>query len=321
MPGVVGEARPVPWRDPAGVAGFAPSRWISAAEFAALRARPAMPKAAARFAASLIEAYSGNALLNMLLSDRGRVVVGLFVLYLDVLPLPGTHERGATLSAVQELCRRTGLCSAGRAASVLAAMRFGGYIRAMADPEDHRRRILVPAERLLGAHHRNWEQQFEAMATVFPDAKLIAGQLLRPVFRTAFLRELGSYFLAGFRVIDHAPVLAGHAESNAGLLILSSLSLRQLTGEGRAGEAVDVSISALSRKFRVSRAHVRNMLSSAEAAGLLRHDADAEGIVVLPALREALIQFFGVLFLLFHRCAAQALSEEQQLRPIPDPLN
>lgn len=106
-------------------AGFAPSAWILTADFAAVRAHPALEGVVAEHARSLIDIYEGNALLNTLLCDRGRVLVGLFLLYLEVLPLPGTNERGATLSAVQALCRRTQICSPGRTASVLAAMRFG----------------------------------------------------------------------------------------------------------------------------------------------------------------------------------------------------
>ncbi|HYZ63950.1 MAG TPA: hypothetical protein VE650_16000, partial [Acetobacteraceae bacterium] len=254
MHGVPIKTLPLALQGTYGVARFAPSAWVSQAEFDELRAHPALPGAVASFAASTIDAYSGNALLNMLLSDRGRVLIGLFVLYLDALPLPGSHTRGATLHAVQELCRRTDLCSPGRAASVLAAMRFGGYIVPQTDPEDGRRRLLVPTPLLLGAQHRNWARQFEAMSAVFPDAAAIAPQLGRPGFRTAFLRSLGTHFLAGFRVLDHAPALALLAESNAGLLMLSSLALPQLTGEDRPGAALPLSVSALSRRFRVSRA-------------------------------------------------------------------
>ena len=70
-----------------------------------------------------------------------------------------------------------------------------------------------------------------------------------------------------------------------------------------------ISISALSRRFCVSRAHIRNMLVIAEAAGLLAYAPGSESVVVLPALTEAIIQFYGVGFLLFHRCAEGALSE------------
>jgi hypothetical protein len=301
--------------------GFAPSAWISAAEFAALRAHPGLPGAVAAFAAFLIDVYDGNVLLNKLLCDRGRVLVGLFVLYLEVLPLPGTDKRGATLSAVQALCRRTRLCSPGRAASVLAAMRFGGYVTLRTDPNDHRRRFVTPGHKLLAVHHRNWARQFEAMAHVFPDSGLVPTRLGEPAYRTALLRQLGSYYLDGFRVLDHAPVLADLAESNGGLLIMSCLALRQLTGEGLPGEAVPISVSALSRQFCVSRGHVRNMLAISARAGLLGDSSGSEHIVVRPPLVEALLQFYGVMFMLFHRCAVGALREAEPMVTKSDPPN
>jgi hypothetical protein len=296
----IGDRRPEP-------DGFVASRFVSGAEYAALRAHAALPAAAARFAGWLIETYSGNAVLDLVLSDRGRVLLGFFVLYLDVLPLPGSTQRGATLGSVQALCRRTGLCSDGRAASALALMRFGGYLTQADDPEDQRRRLLVPTARLTHAYHRNWVQQFEAMAPLFPDAAQVPARLETARFRTEFLRALGEDYLGGFRVVNHAPVLEEVAESNAALLMLASVALPLLPG-GVPGE-VAVSVSALARRFRVSRAHVRNVLRGAEAAGLIETMPGEALVRVRAALLEALLQLFGVLFLLFDRAAARAAAE------------
>ncbi len=290
-------------------AGFAPSAWISAPDFAAVRAHPALVGAVAEFARSLIDIYEGDAPLNILLCDRGRVLVGFFLLYLEVLPLPGTSVPGATLSTVQALCRRTQLCSPGRTASILAAMRFGGYIVPQTDPSDHRRRLLVPTQKLAAAHRQQVVRQFEAMASVFPSAISVPALLEGSACRTSFLHQLGTYLFSGFRVLDHTPVLAKLVESNAWLLVISSLALQQLTNEETSGGVVPLSISALSRRFCVSRAHIRNMLVIAEAAGLLAYAPGSESVVVLPALTEAIIQFYGVGFILFHRCAASALGE------------
>ena len=291
--------------------GFAPSRWVSEAEFIALRSHPAFPRAVANFSAWLLETYTHNAVLNLLLTDRGRVLLGFYVLYLDVLPLPGTQDRGATLSAVQSLCRSTELCSRGRAASVIALMRFGGYVTQTLDLDDRRRRILQPTPQLVGAFHRNWVHQFQAMAPVFPAVACVPGWLERPAFRTAFLRALGGCFLDGFRVLNHAPVLRPVADINAAILMLTGLALRQIDGSGRPGEIVPLSVSALARRFHVSRAHVRNVLQTAEAAGLIAQRPEIAGIVVQPALTEALLQLYGVLFILFERSAAAAQADGQ----------
>ena len=301
-----------------GIPGFVPSQWVSETEFLALRSHPALPQAVASFAEWLIRTYSHSRMLNLLLVDRGRLLLGFYVLYLDVLPRPGTQESGATLSAVQTLCRNTGLCSAGRAASMIALMRFGGYVTQAADPNDRRRRILVPTQRLVDIYNRNWVQQFEAMAPVFPDAAFVPRWLERPSFRTEFLRALGTLYTEGFRVVEHAPVLKPAVESNAAVLMLTTLALRQINGSGRPGEIVPLSVSAIARRFSVSRAHVRNVLHVAEAASLIIHRPDAGGIVIQPALAEALLQLYGVMFILFNRSAVMArIQEERSTQQVP----
>ena len=189
-------------------------------------------------------------------------------------------------------------------------MRFGGYAVPRADPADHRRRILVPTPKLIAAHHRQWVRQFEAMAPVFPNAAPVPARLEDRTYRTAFLHQLGTHYFAGCRILDHVPVLKRLAESNAGLLMMSSLVLRQLTGDGASGGMVPISISALARCFCVSRAHVRNMLAVSESAGLLTRSRGSDSVFVLPALTEAITQFYGVRFILFDRCAAGALGAE-----------
>ena len=286
------------------IGAFASPCAVTAAEVAALRGDERLAEAVRACASALIARYEGNLLLNTVLGDRGRVLVGLFVLYLDAHPFPGANERGATLSTVQRLCRQARLCSAGRAASILAALRFGGYVESRPDPEDHRRRILVPTTRLVAAHQARWASQFEAMRPVFPGTEAVPALLESPAYRAAFVGHLGAAFLGGFRALDHAPVLATVAESTAGLLILSSVAMREL---GDRGRPVPVSISGLSRRFCVSRAHVRNVLAVAEAQGLLRYEGGSDVIEVLPALPDALMQFYGALFVLFGHCADRAL--------------
>ena len=44
----------------------------------------------------------------------------------------------------------------------------------------------------------------------------------------------------------------------------------------------------------------------AENAGLLWHERGGDSVVTLPALHDALAQFYAVLFLLFERCAVRA---------------
>jgi hypothetical protein len=137
----------------------------------------------------------------------------------------------------------------------------------------------------------------------------VLGMVDDPRFQAEFLRHLATDYLDGFRVIEHVPMLGALTESTAGLLMLSSVAMTQLRGEHREGMAVDISISALARRFKVSRAHVRNMLLAAARLGLVVRPAGVEGVVPTPLLPQALMRFFAVMFILFDRAGRAAMRE------------
>ena len=98
-------------------------------------------------------------------------------------------------------------------------------------------------------------------------------------------------------------------DRNAGIMLLSSLLL--------AGDADDiypptlpvpVSSSALSRRFGVSRAHVRRLLQDAESQGLLER-LDGDRVRLLPRLRQGASDFMALQFLLVADCAQGALAD------------
>ena len=283
-----------------------PERWLRPGAVEALCAHPAQLEAVAGLLRSLIDDYAGNRLLNQVLSDRGRVILGLYVCFLAHHPRTGDH--GVTLSALQALCRQTGLCSPGRTAPLLALMRFGGFIVMERDPADGRKRRLAPSPKLLNEHRRRWSRNYAAMCTLFPKASAMLSELEHERFRNTLTTELGTHYLAGFRPLAHAPALATVVESSAGLLIVDDLVLRQREMIGSAPfSALPISISANARRFGGSRAHVRNVLARAETAGLLTRSSDGTGVLPLPLLATAMFRFFAALFLLFNQCGSRAL--------------
>ncbi len=295
-----------------------PEAWLTSVAVDALSAHPALPDAVAGLLQSLIDNYASNRLLNQVLSDRGRVMVGLYVCFLALHPRPG--DEGVTQSAVQALCRQTGLCSPGRVAALMALMRFGGFIVSEIDPADRRKRRLMPAPKLLDEHRRRWTSNYDAMRAVLPGAAPVLSQIGTEHFRNALLTELGAHYLAGFRPLAYAPALASVADSNAGLLIVAGIMLRQRRRtECSQSGPIPVSISAVARRFSVARAHVRNVLAQAEAAGLLVRSANGAGVVALPALGASIHHFFAALFLLFDRCGARALVASGSTSRVTDP--
>ena len=280
----------------------ASAAWLSEAMVEALCSHPNFPASVCRLVEELTAGYVGNRLMNQVLSDRGRAMLGLLISYLDAQSssLPG---RGATLGSVQATCRFTKLCSPGRAAAMVAAMRFAGYVAAV--PAEGGRSRLVPTEKLNAEHRRRWRLHYQAMLPMLPRAARVLRCLDSKPFLDILLLEMGQQYLAGFRLLDYAPGLRLIAESNAGLLTVAGLLTPAMATEG---VSVSVSISALSRRFSVARSHVRKVLRLAQQGGLLARGNDDASVVALPALRESVFRFFAALFLLLDQCAATALN-------------
>jgi hypothetical protein len=263
-----------------------------------------------------VQAYEAHRVMNRVFNDRGSVVVGLLALYLHFCGGPP----GLTLSRMQVLCSETAVCSRGRAAAMIALMRFARYLTPAGAVADRRVRSLVPTERLIAAHRVRWAAHLEALALLAREGTEALARLDQQEFRAAFLRHQFDAFRAGFRILHHVPALARYFESSSALIMLCSLL--PAAGGSPAPAVYGVSISDLSRRFFVSRAHVRNLLRSAENDGFIeRQSGRPERIVVLSHLGQVLSMFVGVSLVFTQRCARAALDDvaDGTTRPITIP--
>lgn len=288
-----------------GAEEFPPKRAIDA-----LQSHPRFREAVRAAISSLVERYNRNGPLNRVINDRGRAMGSLIALYLHFSSVPENGGVGLTVGRFQAFCAGHGLCSPGRARALLLLLRYAGYLAPEPCPSDRRRRRLAPTERLIEEHRQRWKRQFEAMALITPAGRTALEAQGRPEFTAAFVRHLGASYLAGFRVLDHAPDLARLVERNAGLLVVSSLFLAATDGPlGPDGASVPVSMSTLSARFGIARAHARDLLADAADAGLVERTGRSETVVVLPRLVQAVSRFFATVFALLAHCA-QAAAEE-----------
>jgi hypothetical protein len=279
---------------------------------AALRAHPHFPAAMRASAAGIVALYQGGRLLNWLMDDRGRLLFGYLALYLHFARHPDDPASGLTPTRMKQFCTEFGICSAGRATAMLSLMRFAGYL-APAAASDRRLHVMVATERLIGLLVERWRIHFMAMAPLSPEAKAALTSLDDRAFQRGLTIAMFERFRAGFRFMTHAPELGLFGERNAGMLMLASLMT--------AGDADDtvppnrpvpVSVSALARRFTVSRPHVLKLLNDATGEGFIeRIGAMGERIVILPRLSEASCNFFATMYLFFAACAREALATVQ----------
>ncbi len=287
----------------------------SPAAIAALRSHPRFSDAMRQAAGSAVALYQGDRILNALMSDRARALFTHVALYLHYRGTKG-GEPGLTVGAMKDLCTQVELCSRGRCEAMLALMRTAGLFAA-APNLDRRRRPLMPTEKLFALHRERWGAHFEALQQVLPEADSYRAALDNPDFIKAFVAMLGERFIAGLRILGHAPALEMFAERNAGMIILFSLALGGLAdGPFPADGPVELSINALATKCSVSRKHVLTILRDAELEGLLvRGGPSNNEVTILPRGREALEMFFATLFLYLAQCAEEATRTSATARP------
>lgn len=256
----------------------------------------------------LIDLYQGNRLLNTLVNDRGRMIIGTLALYLHYGYRADDPRSGLTVGRLKAICAEQQICSAGRTEAIVAVLRLFGYLAPAPSAQDRRVRRLVPTERMLASQRQRWSVVFMAAGLVLPDARAAHNAIAHEDFIAALARQFAEHFLSGIRLLHHSTELKLFTDRNAGLMVLFTLLNGGAPDDSFPPRGpVAVSISELSRRFGVSRVHVRKLLRDAAAAGFIERPADSEGpVILLPRLAIAVQNFLATLFLFVAHCARRA---------------
>lgn len=271
---------------------------------AALRRYPPFAQACRAAISDMVDFYEGNRVLNQVLNDRARTVFGMLAIHLH-FSSGRDQQSGLTGAQMRALCAETGLCSPGRVSAMLLLMRFGGYLKTGPGGPDRRIRPLIPTEALLDLQRRRMSIHLRAMSLWTPDGDAGLANLHRAEFLAAMARNFVEALQSGFRLLEYAPDLAPLADRVAGLVVLFSVMLAD--AEGEAGCRA-LSVSALARRFAVSRAHVLALLRDAAAAGLVERRPDGR-MAPLLRLSSAVEDFVAAAHLLLAHFVRSSLAE------------
>jgi hypothetical protein len=277
-------------------------------EIGALATHANMPKALRTLSRGIVELFVGNRLLNLLVSDRGRVVMGCLALYLDAGHDPRNPLSGLTVNRFKAQCAETGVCSAGRAAAMLGLMRFAGYLEPAQRTQRGLPLRLVPTERLVEPLRQRWRAVFVALAQLRPEGEAGLALLDDPAFTKAFVRAVVHLFRTRERIVAHGPAMELFIDRKAGFVVLMNMMLSAAPGDDMPPRApLPVSVVGLARRFAVSRGQIKDILQSAVAAELLEPvGADQSAYLITPRLREGILHFFAALFVLVTDGIAEA---------------
>lgn len=282
----------------------------------ALQNEPGFDAACVTFTRGMTGLYQGNRLLNTLVSDRGRAVVGNLALYLHYGLRPDDPRSGLTVSRLKALCVEHNICSPGRTEAFIAVLRLFGQLAPGPKTLDSRIRRLVPTERMLASYRQRWHVAFSAIGKVLPAYKAAHDLLGREEFEAALVRHFAKQFLDGTRLIQHAAELTLFVERNAGVMVLFSLLNASARDERfLADHPITISISELARRFGVSRVHVRKLLRDAEAERLIESGDGGGTLILRPQLVRAARNFVATSLLFVAHCARAALDEVGESPP------
>ncbi|HVZ52982.1 MAG TPA: hypothetical protein VG986_13510 [Pseudolabrys sp.] len=281
-----------------------------AAALAAMTQHPAMPEALRILFTAINALNRGNRLINLMMSDRARIMMGWLTLFLDAGYDPRDPLSGLTVNRYKALCAETGLSSPGRGAGTLGFMRFAGYLEPATPAARGLPLRLVPTEKLIAPLRARLKFGLTALAHLRPEGAIGLARLNDPVFFKRLLRGVGEQFLDREHLIDHAPTLAFFAERKGGLLILMALMLSAQPNDPLPPSGpMAVSVKELARRSVVARAQVRDLLRGGVEAGLMTFDATEGAYRMTPKLQVGVVNFIAAVLLLLADAVTRAHEE------------
>ncbi len=286
-----------------------------AAEIAKLAAHPDMPHAMRVIATGALELYRHRPLLNLVLNDRVRIAVSHIALDLHYNADPSDPGSGLTTNRFKQVFIQAGLGSRGRAAAILALLRFAGMLVPVAATNRGQRQRLLPTEAFFALQRDRLRLGFSALAVVAPEGAIGLARLNHQDFGSAITGEIAKAVRSSDRPISYAPKMAYFLERNAGFMVVAALLLA-----GGPDDTVPpagpiwLSAAALARRSAVSRAHVARILSGAEEEGFLQR-AGTEGNLyqLTPLFRQTATTFIAALLHLLAQSVVAATTPRDVL--------
>jgi hypothetical protein len=268
---------------------------ISASEPAAverLLADPNFDRALRHSVTESLTFFDANPAFYQHFLDQGSFFAGLLALYL--------HASGAlTHRRLAALCGTSRLLSNGRASAILLNLWSKGFVRRAETRGADRTVRYTPTPRMLTAYRARLKIEVESAAWIAPELAALLARWEEPGVFEQYMAVTGAY-LAPLMATPHPALTALEIVGNyrAGFHVLFAL----IDGANRGGPfpacgESGLSVSALANRFRVARSHVRRILDTCSASGLLTRGAGDGTITLLPALHDVFRHYYAVVYL------------------------
>lgn len=254
----------LPDYDPEFARRTTPAEWQ---RILAFRNQPKFGEALKTYHALMPQYFSSNLLLNKIVKEAWRFEMLVYMLYLYDSRDPTEPGSGLTLSNLQRICTEQNCASKGRVFAILSLMRSGGFLMQLRSDLDRRIKHLEPTPKFIsiveGWNHRIFQ---------IIDAVVLSGHLARahddnPRFGWDMRKRGAEALLEGWKLLDPFPEVNHFVSSDGGWMLLLHCVAEAL--QDGAIIPVSVDLESFGKRFAVSRSHLRRLLESAHAEGLL----------------------------------------------------
>lgn len=228
---------------------------------------PRLPEARRAYLDSFADLYGGDPFLVRLLLQAGRFFVFHCAAVLEAAQDPSRRETWFTVSALKQQLAVFGYASTRQVDHLLARLRAVGFIEQSRAPDDGRVRLLATTDKLR-SHHTEWlATHYLPLATLYPNHDYSPVLSRNRAFHVLHCRTCLPFNPLAAQLMMTLPdmlLFFGHA---AGPLIQNAV-LKVAMDWGDPAAAIPY--MDVADQFGVSRTHVRNLMNSAQAAGLVR---------------------------------------------------
>lgn len=244
-----------------------------------------------RYQALMPTYFANNLILNRVVTEAWRFEMLVYTLHLHETRDPSDPRTGLTVGRLQAICAQQGIASAGRVTAILGIMQLGGYVVRRRSVLDSRIIHLEPSPGFL-AIVEGWNRTIcRIIDAISPKDGLAASHAADPRFGREMRRRGAEVLLEGWKLLDPFPEAAHFICRDGGwMLLLHCVASALAPSCGRMIDATSINLGAFGKSFGVSRTHLRRLLETAHAAGLLLEPPrNGTHIVLAPALVAAFL--------------------------------
>lgn len=235
--------------------------------FDEIASHPLLPQARRAYLQSFLDVYEGDPFLIRLLLQAGRFLVFHCAMVLESSQDPARRETWFTVAALKQQLALFGFASARQVDHLLARLQEVGFLEQRRAPSDGRVRLLATTDKLR-SHHADWlAAHYVPLATLYPTHDYAPVLKRDRVYHTLHCCACLPFTPASARMMMTLPDTMLFFSHAAGPLIQNAVLKAAMDAEDPTAAAPYLDAAD---RFGVSRTHVRNLMETAQAAGLVK---------------------------------------------------